>query len=68
MGSAREKPAIGGSLGSVFPHISNWNWWHFPITYCLVGIIELFITWALAGFVMVKIMDKFDGKTIPETS
>lgn len=50
--------AVCGALGSLYPHISNWNWWHFPLTYGIVGVVDLFITWALAGFVMVKISSK----------
>ncbi len=54
--------AIAGSVGSLYPHISNWNWWHFPATYCIVGVVDLYVTWALAGFVMIKLADKLGTK------
>jgi hypothetical protein len=24
---------VAGMVGSLYPHISNWNWWHFPLSY-----------------------------------
>ncbi len=54
--------AVAGSVGSLYPHISNWSWWHFPAIYCFVGVIDLFVTWALAGFVMVKLYDKLSAQ------
>ena len=56
--------AVVGSLGSAYPHISNWSWWNFPVTYCFVGVIDLFITWFLAGLVITKLHAKFAGKTV----
>lgn len=53
--------ALAGGVGAIYPHMSNWNWWHFPLIYCLVGVIDLFITWGLAGFVMVKLSDKLSA-------
>lgn len=49
---------VVGSVGSIYPHLSNLNWWHFPASYCLVGVIDLFVTWSLAGFAMTKVMAK----------
>jgi hypothetical protein len=49
---------IVGMLGSIYPHMSNWNWWHFPISYCLVGVVDLFITWFLAGLAIKKLSSK----------
>ncbi len=50
--------SIAGGVGGLFPIISHWNWWHFPAMYTISGAADLFITWLLAGFVMVLIMDK----------
>jgi len=46
---------VAGAAGAMFPHLSNWNWWHFPLGYCLVGVVDLFITWFLAGFAISKL-------------
>ena len=54
--------AVAATVGALFVHFSNWNWWYFPPTYSIVGVVDLFITWGLAGFVMVKLSDKFDPK------
>ncbi len=54
--------AIAGSVGALSPHLSSWNWWHFPITYCVIGVIDLLIAWALAGFVMVKLSDRLGSE------
>lgn len=53
--------ATAGSIGALYPHLSNWNWWHFPFSYCAVGVIDLFLTWALAGFAMVKLSDRLQS-------
>ena len=54
--------ATAATVGAIYVHLANWNWWHFPITYSVVGIVDLFITWALAGFVMVKLSDRLSAK------
>jgi len=54
--------AVAGSVGALYTHLSNWNWWHFPINYCVVGVIDVFVTWTLAGFAMVKLADWLDSK------
>ncbi len=37
---------------SVIPALMNWNWWHFPIGFTLVGILDGIVAWTLAGLVM----------------
>ena len=54
--------ATAATVGAIYVHVANWNWWHFPVAYTVVGIVDLFITWALAGFVMVKLNDWLDSK------
>ena len=49
---------IGGSVGALYPHISNMLWWHFPVSYCVIGVVDLFITWSLAGFVIAKLSNR----------
>lgn len=56
--------AVAGSVGALYPHISNWSWWAFPLTYCAVGVIDLFITWALAGFAMVALSRYLDNRKV----
>lgn len=46
---------VAGFVGAMYPHLSNWNWWHFPASYCIVGVVDLFVTWFLAGLAMAKI-------------
>ena len=55
--------AVAGTVGALYPHVSNWNWWFFPAFYCAVGVIDLLITWSLAGYVMVKVSDKIAGSS-----
>ena len=47
-----------GSVGALYPHISNLLWWHFPVSYTLVGVFDLWITWTLAGFGMAALSRK----------
>ena len=39
----------------VVPALMNWNWWHFPIGFTVVGAVDCFISWTLAVLVMRKI-------------
>lgn len=54
--------AVAGTLGGLYVHFSNLIWWHFPFLYSLVGVVDMFITWGLAGFAIVKISDWLDAK------
>ncbi|OUR95823.1 hypothetical protein A9Q84_15090 [Halobacteriovorax marinus] len=54
--------SIAGGVGGLYPIISNWNWWYFPAVYTVSGAADLFITWLLAGFAMVFMMNKLTEK------
>lgn len=56
--------AVAGSIGGLYPILSNWAWWRFPPIYSFVGAIDLFITWGLAGLVMVKLMDQLGREKV----
>lgn len=40
---------------SLIPALMNWNWWHFPMAFTIVAILDGLIGWILAGVVMAKI-------------
>jgi len=42
---------LGLFAGFVGPFV-EWNWWKFPFGYTIVGVIDLCITWFLAGLVL----------------
>ena len=50
--------ATCGAVGAIYPHLSNWKWWHFPAFYCFIGVMDLFITWGLAGLAMMKLSER----------
>ncbi len=41
-------------FAGVVIHIPYWNWWGFPFNYTLCGILDLALTWFLAGLAIVK--------------
>jgi hypothetical protein len=47
--------AVAALFVSLVPALMNWNWWHFPLPFTLVAIVDGFIGWTLAGFVMAKL-------------
>ena len=36
-------------MGSLMVYLPMWTWWHFPTMYIGVNIVDLLITWFLAG-------------------
>ena len=47
--------AISGLTASVIVDLPNWNWWGFSGVYTAVNLIDVTITWLLAGLVIAKI-------------
>jgi len=47
--------AIAALFVSLVPALMNWNWWHYPVAFSVVGILDNLIAWTLAGFVMAMI-------------
>lgn len=41
---------------SIVPGLMNWNWWHFPIPFVVVGALDSLIGWGLAAAAMAKIV------------
>ena len=57
----KQRMCIGLMAGfaiSLIPSLMNWNWWHFPVPFTLITIVDDFIMWALASLVMIKITTK----------
>ncbi|HSX03489.1 MAG TPA: DUF1761 domain-containing protein [Rhabdochlamydiaceae bacterium] len=50
--------AVLGLIGGMMSYLPAWNWWGTPIGYTLVGLIDLVITWFLAGLGMAKLLEK----------
>jgi hypothetical protein len=42
---------LGLFAGFVGP-FSEWNWWNFPFGFTIVNVIDLCVTWFLAGLVL----------------
>ena len=42
----------------VVPPLMDWNWWHFPIGFTAVAILDGVVGWTLAGSVMALIVSK----------
>jgi hypothetical protein len=47
--------AITGLAASVIVDLPNWNWWGFSGVYTAVNLIDVTITWLLAGLVIAKV-------------
>jgi hypothetical protein len=47
--------AIAGLAASVIVDLPNWNWWGFSGVYTAVNLIDVTITWLLAGLVIAKV-------------
>jgi hypothetical protein len=47
--------AIAGLAASVIVDVPNWNWWGFSGVYTAVNLIDVTITWLLAGLVIAKV-------------
>lgn len=41
--------------GGMLVHLANWGWWGFPIATTMVEIVDLIITWFLAGLAIGKL-------------
>jgi hypothetical protein len=50
--------AVVGLLVGFLSFAPAWNWWGLPAGYTIVGIIDLFIAWFLAGLAMAKVSEK----------
>ncbi len=50
--------AVIGLVGGIIAYLPAWNWWGTPASYTIVGLIDLVITWFLAGLGMSKIIAK----------
>lgn len=48
---------FGLSIG-VLGQLPNWNWWGFSGCYAIINMIDLIISWFLAGIGIVKVMKK----------
>lgn len=48
--------SVAALFVSLVPALMNWNWWHFPVGFTVVGIIDNFIAWSLVGLVMALII------------
>lgn len=46
---------IVGLVGGVLTLLPAWNWWGFSVSYTAVGMIDLVISWFLAGLAMAKL-------------
>ncbi len=53
---ARVKTVMLAALfAGVLGYLPNWHWWGFSTGYTLLTIVDLFIAWLLAGFVIARI-------------
>jgi hypothetical protein len=43
---------------SLVPALMNWNWWHFPVPFTLVAVVDGIVGWTLAGGVVAVIAGK----------
>lgn len=42
---------LGLFAGFIGPFI-EWNWWNFPTTYTIVGVVDYCVTWFFAGLIL----------------
>lgn len=49
---------VAGLFVSLIPALMNLNWWHFPVAFSVVAIIDGFITWTIAGVVIALIISR----------
>ena len=50
--------ATAALTGGMLCHVANWCWWNFPPISTAVNVIDIGLTWAFAGFAMVKLSDR----------
>jgi hypothetical protein len=43
-----------GLIAAILGHFPAWNWWGFPGSFVLVGMVDVVIGWFLAGLVMAR--------------
>ncbi len=41
-----------GLFGGFVVHFMNWNWWNVPFGFTIVNVIDLCVTWFIAGLVL----------------
>ncbi len=47
-----------GLIVGILSMIPNWNWWHFPTAWTILGIFDLVVGWFLGGLVIAKLIKK----------
>ncbi len=45
--------ALAAAISCQLPY---WNWWHFPLNYIMVSMLDMLIGWFLAGILMAAIL------------
>lgn len=50
--------AVIGLVAGILAYLPAWNWWGTSAGYTIVGMIDLVITWFLAGLGMAKFIEK----------
>jgi hypothetical protein len=43
-----------GALVGVVAHVSYWNWFHFPVDYTMIAVVDTIVSFALLGLVISK--------------
>ena len=57
LGRAAYLAAIG-LAGGIAIHVAHWNWYGFSTSYTVVNVLDLVITWFLAGLVLAALAKK----------
>ena len=57
--------AVAGLAASVIVDLPNWNWWGFSGAYTAVNLVDVTLTWFLAGLVIAKVAKPRAGGSPP---
>ncbi|HAZ15808.1 MAG TPA: hypothetical protein DCY54_04165 [Parachlamydiales bacterium] len=47
-----------GVIVGILSFFPEWNWWNFPLSYAMVGLMDLLIGWFLAGMFIARFLSK----------
>lgn len=54
--------ALMGVFAGIFVSVPIWNWFHFPISFALVGFFDAIAAWSLAGLGIAAVVCHYDNK------
>ena len=61
-GTSWKQKALVGIVAAIFvslvPPLLNWNWWHFPMPFTIVAILDGIVAWSIAAIAIALIISR----------